>query len=423
MTLFLDITNAANFLARNPQGTGVQRVTLSLARDIKANATQRAQGIVARHNRAGSFTVDDMSEDGLRRETPFGLSEYLGRYKGRPLKRLFHGARLACHAAARVRRNIVEGADAERLVPKFTPADTVLNFEALANAMPDAYFKALKKSGASVAGIVHDLIPVVLPHLCWGESGRLAWLRHISRFAQLNPLWVCNSKHTESDLRRVLDLLELGTRMRTSDLDGHAPHVMAEPRTCVVPLAHEFPETAPEFADVPQNFILFVGHRGKRKGMRCLAEAFSRVSEAHPGIHLVLAGSGGGDGVILDGRNIHSFDHPTDGQLAYLYRKCLFTVYPSEYEGWGLPVGESLWFGKNVIAARNTSMPEVGGEWATYFTTNDPRGLANAMFDMIVDPKQLPADLRQRLRTWHDVASDLGAALTEPARLRLVASA
>ena len=45
-------------------------------------------------------------------------------------------------------------------------------------------------------------------------------------------------------------------------------------------------------------------------------------------------------------------DHPDDAELAALYRGCLFTVFPSLYEGWGLPVTESLAFGKPCLVAR-----------------------------------------------------------------------
>src|SRR5262249_18632658 len=55
-----------------------------------------------------------------------------------------------------------------------------------------------------------------------------------------------------------------------------------------------------------------------------------------------------------------------DHQLDWLYRNCLFTVYPSFYEGWGLPVGESLWYGKCCVASNATSIPEIGGTLVDY---------------------------------------------------------
>jgi len=66
------------------------------------------------------------------------------------------------------------------------------------------------------------------------------------------------------------------------------------------------------------------------------------------------------DGLIL------ILNHVNDSELSYLYRHALFTVYPSLYEGWGLPVGESLAHGKFCIASSTSSLPEVGGDFVEY---------------------------------------------------------
>ena len=77
---------------------------------------------------------------------------------------------------------------------------------------------------------------------------------------------------------------------------------------------------------------------------------------------------------FLDGR-ILLVSHPNDAELAALYRGCLFTVFPSLYEGWGLPVTESLTFGKPCVISNATSLPEAGGRLARYF---DPENIAEA---------------------------------------------
>ena len=69
----------------------------------------------------------------------------------------------------------------------------------------------------------------------------------------------------------------------------------------------------------------------------------------------------------------------TDDELARFYAHALFTVYPSRYEGWGLPVSESLAFGKLPIVASNSSLPEAGRDLAVYIETGDARALADAV--------------------------------------------
>jgi glycosyltransferase involved in cell wall biosynthesis len=54
--------------------------------------------------------------------------------------------------------------------------------------------------------------------------------------------------------------------------------------------------------------------------------------------------------------------------MSWLYQNCLMTVYPSLYEGWGLPIGESLHFGKLCLASDTSSMPEIAGGLIDYFS-------------------------------------------------------
>ena len=56
----------------------------------------------------------------------------------------------------------------------------------------------------------------------------------------------------------------------------------------------------------------------------------------------------------------------TDADLAVLYQNCLFFVYPSLVEGWGLPVGEAAWFGKYSVVSSSSSLPEVCGDLVDY---------------------------------------------------------
>ena len=68
---------------------------------------------------------------------------------------------------------------------------------------------------------------------------------------------------------------------------------------------------------------------------------------------------------FLGGKIIH-IASPTDEELEVLYAGCLFTLFPSFYEGWGLPVTESYAFGRPSIISDTTSLPEAGGALARY---------------------------------------------------------
>ena len=60
-----------------------------------------------------------------------------------------------------------------------------------------------------------------------------------------------------------------------------------------------------------------------------------------------------------------------DAQLTWLYKNCLFTVFPSFYEGWGMPIAESLSYGKMCISSDESSMPEIAGDLIDYFSPYD----------------------------------------------------
>jgi glycosyltransferase involved in cell wall biosynthesis len=96
---------------------------------------------------------------------------------------------------------------------------------------------------------------------------------------------------------------------------------------------------------------------------------------------------------FLDGKII-VIESPTDEELEGLYAGCLFTLFPSFYEGWGLPVTESHAFGRPCIISKTTSLPEAGGSLARYI---DPDNTTDA-YRVIRETIQDQAGLRE----WRD---------------------
>lgn len=106
---------------------------------------------------------------------------------------------------------------------------------------------------------------------------------------------------------------------------------------------------------------------------------------------------------------------PNDFELHHLYENCLFTVYPSFYEGWGLPISESLSFGKLCVTSNVSSMPEVGGSCCVYFDPANPDDMAGVMERLIIEPTYLAAcESRidpEQLPTWEEASNGLLATL------------
>jgi glycosyltransferase involved in cell wall biosynthesis len=101
---------------------------------------------------------------------------------------------------------------------------------------------------------------------------------------------------------------------------------------------------------------------------------------------------------------------PSDADLAALYRRAGALVYPSRYEGFGLPILEAMACGTPVIAARTGSIPAVAGTAAILLDPDDVEGFGDAIEQVLLSSgtaARLSADGRERAArfTWHRAAA------------------
>lgn len=151
-----------------------------------------------------------------------------------------------------------------------------------------------------------------------------------------------------------------------------------EKKSIVIPLAPDpkIPTLIDNLRPIDQPYFLFVGQRRAYKNFDLLLNAFVKFTKKFPAVKLLLSGpaleyceieklsqKGLGDKVIYSGIS-------TDSNLATLYKHSLALVYPSLYEGFGLPPLEAMLCGAPVICSSSSSMPEVVGKAAILF---DPR--------------------------------------------------
>lgn len=136
-----------------------------------------------------------------------------------------------------------------------------------------------------------------------------------------------------------------------------------------------------EYSGAPEHYYLFVGSRGGYKNGRLLFEAFSILKGVRdPGL-LLIGGSPSLEPefhAALAGRNV-LLANPDDDALRMAYSAAAALVFPSRYEGFGLPILEAMACGCPVIACRNSSIPEVGGDAIIYVGESDSRSLARSM--------------------------------------------
>ena len=81
-------------------------------------------------------------------------------------------------------------------------------------------------------------------------------------------------------------------------------------------------------------------------------------------------------------QRIHFYASPTDDELSKLYNSCEFTVFPSIYEGFGLPILEAFACGKTALIVNKTSMPEIAGSAGIYFESEAEDAIGNKLLEM-----------------------------------------
>ncbi len=349
------------------------------------------------------------------------IRTYLNRRRSRGWKRvagklgvyaraIFSPSSLETHGIVRSPRHAVETVTLDQIPPKAT---LVLLGAGWNDRRVSATAARHAEAGGEIIQFLYDLIPIKYPEYFCSDLQKAfktffdTTLRHVSRF-------ICISENTRHDLQEVLSAK--GIRVPSF----------------VLPLAHEFPgyprnargchptdERLYGFSNPGRKFMLCVGTLEIRKNGLSLLQAWQELKlllgEETP--HLVFCGRRGwkmGPFFSLLESNswlqsrVHIVTSASDADIAFLHEHSICSIYPSLYEGWGLPVGEAAWFGRTCITSHESSLPEICGMLADYVDPRNPSEIARAVRRAVTDRARLL--LRERLihqaslRTWRDVA-------------------
>lgn len=200
------------------------------------------------------------------------------------------------------------------------------------------------------------------------------------------------------------DLVLTVSNYSRSALAGYAKgQGMAVPPSEIIPLGTGFRVLGAATAGgevrarFPSSYVLFVSTLEPRKNHRLLVRLWRRLIERHGAAKvptLVFIGQRGWmvEGLLADLAESRYLDGKiilqsglSDAELKEIYRHCLFSVYPSVLEGFGLPVAESLEQGKLCVASRRAAIPEVGGDLVDYIDPDDEVGTLAALERAIFD--------------------------------------
>lgn len=222
--------------------------------------------------------------------------------------------------------------------------------------------------GIRVFGIMHDLVPIVVPHLM-DQVTVNTFDAELTKALTIIDKWLVTSKSTKGDLLRIAKRKGFAS-LRPDDIG-------------MIRLGDDINISGRAYCPFgsnikPKKYVLVVGTLEARKNHQLIYQTIKLANER--GIVLppvVLVGKRGwlvddfiytleNDPAIKD--TIIWLDKVDDAGLRWLYRNCRYTIYPSLYEGWGLPVAESLMYGKPCISSFTSSMPEIAGPIIDYFS-------------------------------------------------------
>jgi glycosyltransferase involved in cell wall biosynthesis len=259
------------------------------------------------------------------------------------------------------------------LLPVGAILDDIDLFHGLDQSGIPLFFKTRK----SVVTI-HDVIPLVLP---WAFTRRHRWVLSaaLARVRRQADVVIVPSAAAADDVGRYLriDRRRITVIPMGCDARFH-PGVNA---ARMLQLRRRYA--------LPERYVLFVGTLEPRKNITLLLQAFSRLLAERPqdDVRLVVAGGKGwgdrdpvatAEALNLRPRVIFT-GFIEDDDLPDLYRGAQMFVYPSLYEGFGLPVVEAMACGTPVITSNRASLPEVAGDAALLIDPTRPDDLAAAM--------------------------------------------
>jgi glycosyltransferase involved in cell wall biosynthesis len=243
-------------------------------------------------------------------------------------------------------------------------------------------------SCASVVGIM-DMTLFLLPEYHVWEK-RVFFQRVIPAAVRRADRLIAISESTKRDVQRHLNV-------PAERIDVTPLAVSAEYRPDV---PSERVSTVRRRYELPERFVLYVGRLEPRKNLPRLLDAYCHVMERLPDAPaLVLAGASGWHPAELNrrlarlGTRVRTLGYVSDDALPALYAAATVFVYPSLYEGFGIPVLEALSCGVPTITSSTSSMPEVAGDAALLVDPMNTDALAQAIERLLRD-QALQARLR-----------------------------
>lgn len=278
-------------------------------------------------------------------------------------------------------------------------------------SMIDSLAERKSKDGFDVAVLIHDAIPIIKPEF-FGPGLQEVYAEFMFEALAMASVVFSISKSTTRDIESFCEEMNitLPRIVLVREGDGFKKNIH--------PVKPGLLSTS--------TYILAVGSFEARKNYTLLYQVAKQAQlEGRKLPQIVIVGRHGFLAYDLtyllqaDTSNpgVTHLSNVSDAELSWLYENALFTVYPSVYEGWGLPIAESLFYGKFCISSNTSSMPEIGGDLLDYVSPYDTVGWLNSIAAYSEDREKLKSR-EERIKKeykptpWDDTAALIISALS-----------
>lgn len=259
--------------------------------------------------------------------------------------------------------------------------------------------------------MAHDMIPELLG---WNLENPMWREKHYG--IQHATAYIAVSENTANDLLKCFPDISLDSVIVAKNGVNHQ---------IFAPVAQQNINAFRTKYGVTKPYFLLVGAGTGYKNSILFFKAFSQLTNSY-GFDVVITGSGGllapEFRTYTSGSIVHTMQL-SDEELATAYSGAVALVYPSKYEGFGMPIVEAMACGCPVITCPNASIPEVAGKAAIYVNHDDVDGLANALCDVQkpgVRQTLIAAGLAQAKKfSWTEMAKIVSSTLVDTTLLNL----
>jgi glycosyltransferase involved in cell wall biosynthesis len=284
----------------------------------------------------------------------------------------------------------------------------IINFQSPIYSVSEQIMYPFKIPGCDLFLSTHYNIPLIPIK----AKKRIVIIYDVNHLAFYNQLSIDKKLYTKLMMNRAVKMsdliitisefskMEILNYLPVDPLKIRVVHFGIDPQMISLELKKEIPQ----FLTIPEKFLLFVGNVKPHKNLITLLKAFEIFLASGKNYKLVIVGKK--EGFITGDKEVFGFvegnkllnehiiftGHIENYVLYNYYRKAAVYIFPSLYEGFGIPPLEAMVCGCPVIASNLTAIPEICGDAVLYIKALDPADIAEKI-NLLIDDKSLRNEL------------------------------